>query len=490
MNRLVTLMIICGFMVSCTSVPQPKIVPVNVSSRTDFRTMPPDQVLATLRNASSIRIESPRGSQTDPLWLPICDGKRGDKVLSHAREDACQSSFIFASFYETMTSDPSVLLYSMEALFRGCGLYAPSLDQSHGGLTCGKLGLLFHLIGNDSAARAIWEQAPGCYSLDDGDSLVNGCMSFIVGGYVQSGNGQSQFILDRQWAAPSSIRGSLSNSEAAYKDNPVRLAQMARVACNQVHDRSSCQYLAAHGEPVNMAAVEMTERSNRQARKEAAAENNAEIDRRNRESHNRRDSILSMLQSMPGASDPNAILNAGNQQAAAIRAIGDANAARQQQNTQLHLASQRTPLQPTGQVTSSTTGPAITSQSSAQVLPPSTGATSNVTGSNSAIQYSTPLAASCVRQFWDPNTYNWLSFENDCGQAIYVAYIPHRPGGWAIGGGMHLAPGDHNNIGLSKAEVNQTAGFDLYVCPTDSVPVDLSGNTFTVNVAQYRCKAQ
>ena len=122
-------------------------------------------------------------------------------------------------------------------------------------------------------------------------------------------------------------------------------------------------------------------------------------------------------------------------------------------------------------------------------------ARSNVSDSNSsvasgAIQYSTPLATSCVRQFFDPNTYNWLSFENNCGQAIYVSYIPHHPGGWAIGGGMHLAPGNHNNTGLSGAEINQTGGFDLYVCPTDSVPVDLNGDVLNANVSEYRCKPQ
>ena len=166
------------------------------------------------------------------------------------------------------------------------------------------------------------------------------------------------------------------------------------------------------------------------------------------------------LAQISGGSDPNAIVNAA------------------QPDTQMRPASQRAVLQTTPY------------QGSGRVVTSPTGAQSNVTNSNGAIQYSTPLSISCVRQFYDPNTYDWLSFENNCGQAIYINYIPHRPGGWAMGGGMHLAPGDHNNTGLSKAEINQTGGFDLYVCPTDSVPVDLNGNVFNVNVSEYRCRSQ
>jgi hypothetical protein len=433
--------------------------------------MPSDQVLAVLRNASAIRIESPRGRHTDPLWVPICDGQRGDKILSHAREDACQSSLLFSGFYETMTSDPSVLLYSMEALFRGCGLYASSLDQSHGGLACGKLGLLFHMIGNDSAARAVWEQAPGCYSLDNGDSLVNGCMRFIVGGYISPNSDETGFILMSEYKAVATISATEANNEDVYRDDSTRLTQMARVACTQVQDRTSCQFLSVNGEKVNMVAVEVTEQRNRAARKEAAAEHIAEIDRRNRESDSRRDTILSMLQSMPGASDPNAIVNAGNQRAAPLR-----------------LATQGATLQTTSQRTNIVPVPATTYQNSAQVVTSSGGPQSNLNNSNSAIQYSTPLATSCVRQFLDPNTYNWLSFENNCGQAIYVTIIFHRSGGWAMTEGMHLAAGNHRNTGLSSGEIDQAGGFDLYVCPTDSVPVDLNGNVFNANVSEYRCK--
>jgi hypothetical protein len=157
------------------------------------------------------------------------------------------------------------------------------------------------------------------------------------------------------------------------------------------------------------------------------------------------------------ASDPNAIVNAGNPGTTIVAGLA-------------------TPYRGSARV--------VTSPMVAQSV------NSNSSVGASAIQYSMPLATSCVRRFFDPNTYNWLSFENNCGQAIYINYIPRRPGGWAMGGAVHLAPGDYNNTGLSSAEIKQSGGFDLYVCPTDSVPVDLNGNVFNVNVAQYRCKPQ
>lgn len=426
------------------------------SSGNDYASMPAENILRLLNHPEDIK-NSFNGKERR-IFQDCYGGRAGDCAVVGGAE-----AFQFVHDDDNglfVGTDPGA---GFKALMLGCAYDAqPDHGAAH---NCAGLALHLYKIGNIESAKTIIQHAPGCHS-------------FTVGGDPQDRCFDTFLLLSPRLGAKDLL-------------TPDEMMALARSALSYARsDFTAAQYISSHGGSANVAAAQQANEAARANTREVVQQHNDAADKVEAARDARRDAVLGSLQQMPGASDPNAILNAGNQQAAAIRAIGDANAARQQQNTQLHLASQRTPLQPTGQVTSSTAGPAITSQSSAQVLPPSTGATSNVTGSNSAIQYSTPLAASCVRQFWDPNTYNWLSFENDCGQAIYVAYIPHRPGGWAIGGGMHLAPGDHNNIGLSKAEVNQTAGFDLYVCPTDSVPVDLSGNTFTVNVAQYRCKAQ
>jgi hypothetical protein len=102
----------------------------------------------------------------------------------------------------------------------------------------------------------------------------------------------------------------------------------------------------------------------------------------------------------------------------------------------------------------------------------------------------TPLPSSCIRQFWDPQAYNWLSFEDDCGQAVYLEFIFRHTGGWAMTGAVNLQPGAHANTGRSNNDINQAGGFDLYVCPAKSVPVDLNGNVLSAQVSQYRCKPQ
>jgi hypothetical protein len=122
-------------------------------------------------------------------------------------------------------------------------------------------------------------------------------------------------------------------------------------------------------------------------------------------------------------------------------------------------------------------------------VPGSGGQSSGASGSASA-RYLTPLATSCVRRYWDSQVYNWLSFENDCGQAIYLTFIFAHPVGWAMSGSMHLSPGAHSNTGRSSSDINQAGGYDLYVCPANSIPVDLNGNTFNANVTEFLCKPQ
>ena len=442
----------------------------------NFASTPPAEILDLLRHAENIKVDTAVGAGLDEYWLRHLKGDiqgcNGGQKYGEAwrREDLCFG--VFGLLHDQALKGPTNnadLVATMSALMRGCGIYAISSDEAEKGRTCGNLGKLLFEIGNAEAARTVWEQAPGCYSQESRTGLpVNGCVPVMLNGM---------------------------RVETIYESAPQRLRAIMEKSCNTVHDEDSCTFLQTLGVKVDMNAVASAQAEYHEAVQASREKNLAVAAKDQADSENRRNALLGALQSMPGATDPNAILSAGNQQAATIRGIGDANAARQQQDARLRLASQRATLQTTSQGTNVVAGPTTTSQSSAQVVTSSPSAQSNVSDSNSsvasgAIQYSTPLATSCVRQFFDPNTYNWLSFENNCGQAIYINYIPHRPGGWAMGGGMHLAPGNHNNTGLSSAEINQTGGFDLYVCPTNAVPVDLSGNAFNTNVAQYRCKPQ
>jgi hypothetical protein len=77
-------------------------------------------------------------------------------------------------------------------------------------------------------------------------------------------------------------------------------------------------------------------------------------------------------------------------------------------------------------------------------------------------------------------------------EQLRAAYLPnfHLPSDRRMGlsGGINLAPGAHQNTGRSSSDINRAQGFDMYVCPRGSNPVDLNGRTFNTNVAEYRCK--
>jgi len=471
---------------------------VAASIVTEFGSMSSARVIELLQNADAIKVD-PKGTNftghdaRDAEWYKACNGtKSRDDVVDNDRgEKACFQ--LFVAYGREALANPSNsanLNYIVSALLRGCGVYAASADKGDEGRTCGLLGRVLYGLGNAQAARAVWDLAPGCYSQDERvGTPVNGCVRAMTGR-------DGTFFNDLR-----ALEIYNNDPVKLFGFEPRRLVRIMYTSCSLIHDRESCAFLQSFGATVDMAAVDRAESERHEALQEFRAKSARELEEARAESAAYRNALLDTLRGMPGGSDPNAILNAGNQQAAAIRAIGDANAARQQRDAQMRLASQRTTQPPTGQGSKSVVEPATTYQRPTQLATSSTGAppsvgsssvssVSNISAGSAAIQYSTPLATSCVRQFWDPNNYNWLSFENNCGQAIYVNYIPHRPGGWAMGGGMHLAPGHHDNTGLSSAEINQTGGFDLYVCPTDSVPVDLSGNVFSANVSEYRCKPQ
>jgi hypothetical protein len=213
--------------------------------------------------------------------------------------------------------------------------------------------------------------------------------------------------------------------------------------------------------------------------------------------------LTGAAQGASGQSD-SPILDTANQQAAEIRAVGDANAARQQTASQARAVADAPGWSPQPSASNSSTALAANaasgSPSSTGVVagantPTSPGASLAAPPSDSAsagnsVQYLSPLPSTCVRQFWDTQVYNWLSLENDCGVPIYVSYIFNAPKGWAMNGSTNLAPGAHGNTGLSFSDINQAGGFQFYVCPANSLPVDANGNILRANVTEYQCKPQ
>ena len=105
----------------------------------------------------------------------------------------------------------------------------------------------------------------------------------------------------------------------------------------------------------------------------------------------------------------------------------------------------------------------------------------------SADDYRSPSYNHCIRSFFDPQMYNWYSFENTCGEALSITFIPYNPG---FGGGAvdYLGPGRSTSTGNSREEIQRKQGFELYVCPTGFLPVDGNDRYVSRVNTMFRCK--
>ncbi len=103
-------------------------------------------------------------------------------------------------------------------------------------------------------------------------------------------------------------------------------------------------------------------------------------------------------------------------------------------------------------------------------------------------EYVSGLSSSCVRELWDSRFYNWLSFQNNCGQRIYLTFIDSRNQG---SGSMHLASSASDNTGRSQAEITKMGSYSLFVCPEGYSPVDSITKQVVSRVNQsFICKHQ
>ena len=101
-----------------------------------------------------------------------------------------------------------------------------------------------------------------------------------------------------------------------------------------------------------------------------------------------------------------------------------------------------------------------------------------------AQQY-TNTANQCLREYYNPNNYNWLTYDNKCDQAIYVVLVSGSGENWSL----DLRAGGSGGPGLSANEVRAAGGIHAYACPAGWVPVDSNDNlVHSRPVNEYRCK--
>jgi len=103
----------------------------------------------------------------------------------------------------------------------------------------------------------------------------------------------------------------------------------------------------------------------------------------------------------------------------------------------------------------------------------------------------TPVGlVSCVRAFYDPQVYNWLSFQNNCSEPLNITYY------WRandhLGSSGVAQPGRSVNTGFSRSDIDSHGGgWELYPCPLHYFPVAPGGRYIEnggSNPQSYYCK--
>ncbi len=107
-------------------------------------------------------------------------------------------------------------------------------------------------------------------------------------------------------------------------------------------------------------------------------------------------------------------------------------------------------------------------------------------GVHAHAQQFAPNATQCVREYYDRNNYNWLTYENTCSQAIHITLVGRDR---SYTGGLDLGPGRHDGPGMTAQEVRGVGGMEAYACPAHYAAVDADGELIrTEPVSGFRCK--
>lgn len=102
-----------------------------------------------------------------------------------------------------------------------------------------------------------------------------------------------------------------------------------------------------------------------------------------------------------------------------------------------------------------------------------------------AQRHEIPPLNSCIKEFYDPEMYNYLTFKNTCAQSLTVVLIAKDGSGG--GGTMELRPGGKDSVGRSAGKEPKPGSFELYVCPTGNIPVDDNNQLVSKPGSNFRC---
>ena len=109
-------------------------------------------------------------------------------------------------------------------------------------------------------------------------------------------------------------------------------------------------------------------------------------------------------------------------------------------------------------------------------------------GMAQAAEYDNRNMNGCVRTFYDPEFYHWLSFKNVCGETITVVFGQMGANHY-VEGATTIRPGRSSNTGLSRSEVGARGGLSWYVCAEGYVPL-VNGSYPTRTGERFNCKRE
>ena len=103
-----------------------------------------------------------------------------------------------------------------------------------------------------------------------------------------------------------------------------------------------------------------------------------------------------------------------------------------------------------------------------------------------AQRHETPAFNSCIREFYDPGMYDYLTFKNSCSQSLTVVFVAKDNSG--ASGTMDLRPGGQDSIGKLAGRVPKIGDFQLYVCRSGDLPFDDTGKVVSKPRSSFQCK--
>lgn len=103
-----------------------------------------------------------------------------------------------------------------------------------------------------------------------------------------------------------------------------------------------------------------------------------------------------------------------------------------------------------------------------------------------AQRHEIPAFNSCIREFYDPGMYDYLTFKNKCSQSLTIVFVAKDGSG--ASGTMDLRPGGQDSVGKLKGRVPKIGDFQLYVCRSGDMPVDDTGKVVSRPRTSFQCR--